>query len=741
MGRTVKVLGFNISRASAKSTSDVEPRQADGQGIYSPIFNRLQPRIVAPGLYEALREAIPVLDAAIDRLNTIDGTPVIVGEDERIVAAANEWAENVRVNDIQRGLPAFSMAWRNEVHEQGFGIGEYLESSDGRDIERLRVADSKGIAFSREESGELGWWYNPSTPLRHRIHNTGKESVQALLEDRASANIATSVLTGGSVSYKKIDPINKVYLAYRTENGDPYGVSLLRSMPFVAKILLTIENSISNTFERFGDPDYHVSYKSSSRVSSEQLEERRQKIATDFTSAITAKRKGQSADFVTAVDKDSDMTVQIIGANGQVIEVEMPARHVLEQIVAKTGLPPWVLGLIWGTSERLAKFQSEMLRQESDTRTEFERLELERIVAAMLRSRGYTWSNETIEIERNGHKRRVRKAWRVEFIKPNLSDMEAQARANFMNAQAEAVRSGSGSGPVSLESSDPVTGAKNVIHLHGYQPMASAIKGHPPRDPNGVRNLETRPIDNPALDRVENDAIAGINDEWDASIEHLVRAFGLSSDTKAGMTTEGFTFTDADKKTLSDELTAFVTAIFENEGTGQGAMAQAFARAWAQGVIDGYTMQGQKGPAGDLNNDAAVAEMMKTSRSRFTTWLDNDLTPKVHNILQAGADAGDPPAAIARALRDEMGGAKYRWERIARSEIAMAHDDAKRGEWQAEIDAGLIDDAFDFIPAPNACPVCMSKAAGNPYTLATLPRVVVDTHPSDRCTTGPASPK
>lgn len=747
----MRVLGLNITRASNRDDSELVSRPANGQGMWSQVFNHLQPRVVAPGLYEALREAIPVLDAAIDRTVTVDGTPVIVGDDEKLVSEISTWAENVTVNDIQKGLPTFSASLRNEAHEQGCAIGEFVSNSRGNDIERLRVADSKGIAFSRGKDNELQWWYNPATPLRHRIHNTGKESVQALLEDRASANVAGSVLTGGANSYTRLNPINKVYLAYRTENADPYGVSMFRSMPFVAKILLTIQNSIGNTFERFGDPSYHVSYKAAGRVNSTELEARRTTIAKEFLKAITAKRTGQSGDFITAVDKDSDMKVEIIGANGETIDVEMPARHVLEQIVAKSGLPAWMLGLHFSTAERLARFQSEMLKQESDTRTEFERLELERVVAAMLRLRGRAWSDDTVEIERNGHKQRVRKAWRVEFIKPNLSDMEAQARANFMNAQAESVRAGNGSQAMTVESTSP-DGAKNSLHFDGQDARMPRALGcvraaHPVFRPV---NLETRPIDNPAMDQIEKDALAGLMDDWDESTDYIIRALGLESvdqhdvqvaqvsrsqETGAtnGMTPEGFTLTEKDKELIADEMAVFILASVDNGALNQGPLAKAYIRAWAQGVLDAATRSGLESPIGELSNDAAVTRLLQTSQQEFETFIDNKLTQRIYRVLEAGVDAGENPINIAANLRREMGGARWKWEQIARSETAMAWDDAKRSEWDSEIADGLIEDLFDFVPAPDGCPQCQSKAANNPQPLNKTPKPVVNTHPSCRC--------
>ncbi|WP_167631574.1 hypothetical protein [Mariprofundus ferrooxydans] len=727
----MRLLGLNITRA--RNSGTVSAGQINhsgfGQGIWSPMFGQLQPRSTPPGLYEALREALPILDAAIDRLITIDGTPVIVGDNDALVNEISEWAANVEVNDADtmHGLPAFARQLRNETHEQGFSVGEYVQTS--RDVPRLNVADSKAISFGRNSSGNLRTFYNRLTPLRQQLNNNGRAKQQDILQDRFSSSVATSQLTNlpGVI---ELEMRNKVYMAWHIENGDPYGVSMMRPLPFVAKSLLTIQNGLLNSWERFGDPSYHIRYKASGRVSPEELTKRKDTISTEFASIIAGKRLGESADFVTAVDKDSDVNIKIIGHDGQVLEVEMPARHLLEQIVAKTGLPAWMLGLHFSTAERLAKFQSEVLKQESDTRTDLEAPVLERPVAAMLRARGRTWSNE---MARTDDGRLVRRDWRIEYRKPNLADEVAKAQARFMNAQADAVTANAGldKGPITIRT--------------GQDGTSNEITFHPVTRPHGpmaaLNKLEKRPIDNPALDRVENDAISGINAEWDATTEHLIRALGLTDNASNGMTTDGFTFTGADKKLIADEMAAFIAAIFERDGMAQGAMAQAFLRAWAQGVIDGYTMQSLNAPVGELSNDAAVAKLMETSTKSFSTWIDNKLTPRIHNVLSAAVESGENPLTTAASLRREFGGAKWKWEQIARSEVALTHADAKHEEWRAEIDDGAVPDAFDWIPAPDACPVCQALTSGNPYTLAALPKPVASTHPSDRCTTAPAAPK
>lgn len=735
---------WHAVRNRAAAESDYSTRSPNGQGAYTPLFNAFVPRTFQPELIEALREALPILDGLIDRLVTLDGVPVIVGEDAALVDEISAWAKNVQVNDVQTGLTAFSHAVRNEVHEQGFNLPEYVLSDNGRDVARLNVPDSKALRCGRDKDGKLEWYFNPMLSLTRGISD-----IQQVLESRQASSVSHTMYSGRASLFRKLDMSNKAYMAYTVENGDPYGVSRLRSMPFVAKTLLTIENGIANTHERFGDPSYHVDYKAAGRVAGDELINRKNALHNDFTTAINAKRDGKSSDFVTAVDKDSNVEIKVIGADGQTLSIEEPSRHLLEQIVGKGGVAAWLLGLHFSTSERLAKFQTEIMKQESDTRTNIEAEMLEGIVIQMLRARGRTWSDETTLLEDG---RRVRKAWRIEFLKPNLADMVAQAQAKFMNAQADAVRANAGvdaadtAATVAASTGQDNAQADDSTAQAGDAILAAALKAahqqtnhthaHHNQD---IVALETRPLDNPALDTIEKDALKGVFAEWDTTTSHILRSLGLAStnDPSNAMIGEGFTFTQADKDMIANEVASFVTNILENEGLSQGVLAQAYIRAWALGVIDGYTRSGLNQPSGEMNNDAAVSQLLKTSNQEFATFIDNKLTPRIHRVLEAGAAAGENPINIAANLKREMGGATWKLEQIARSEIAMAWDDAKRGEWQAEIADGAIDDLFDFIPAPDGCPQCQGQAVGNPRKLSATPKPVVDTHPSCRCDVAP----
>lgn len=47
-----------------------------------------------------------------------------------------------------------------------------------------------------------------------------------------------------------------------------------------------------------------------------------------------------------------------------VLDSEVPVRQILEQVVAKTGIPPFMLGLSWSSTERMSSQQADMLTTE-----------------------------------------------------------------------------------------------------------------------------------------------------------------------------------------------------------------------------------------------------------------------------------------------------------------------------------------------------------------------------------------
>lgn len=72
---------------------------------------------------------------------------------------------------------------------------------------------------------------------------------------------------------------------------------------------------------------------------------------------------GSVSDFVAV----GNVEIRVIGAHSPILDTEVPVRQLLEQIIAKLGVPPFLLGLHWSTTERMSKQQADLLTSEAGT--------------------------------------------------------------------------------------------------------------------------------------------------------------------------------------------------------------------------------------------------------------------------------------------------------------------------------------------------------------------------------------
>jgi hypothetical protein len=432
--------GGGTKFTSSGGTIRAAERERQALGPWSGTLGQFQARVVNPHLYEALREALPPLDGGIEALVALDGIVRVGGTNKRLVADVRAFIESVPVNDAQFGLQAVYSGMGNEQYEQGFAVSEWVPSKDGRDIAGIRIADSKGVHFLRDKGGLRTFYRPPGVPAAGR--RDGTDQAERILRGTAAAATVDSQWLLGR-GFAELDTRRLIYAVHAPEADNPYGTSKLRSVEFVSQIILAIENATDQTWRRFGDPVFDVLYKTKSKVASDptKLEERKRAIANNLAAALDAKRKGNSADFVNAVGADDDLTVRVLGASDQVLQIEMPARHLLEQILAKFRIASWVLGYTWNASDRSADGQAEMMLMDGKNRWESRRPYLQRLVETWLRLRGKTWSAGD---------------WFLEQEVPSLRDMLKTAQADFLRAQTVLMLSGAGSPTAAAEpGSDP----------------------------------------------------------------------------------------------------------------------------------------------------------------------------------------------------------------------------------------------------------------------------------------------
>ena len=704
--QTVPMTGIDehtVRKSPQQSSSGWQLRPNDGQGMYTGYFSSYVPRKVEADFYEFLRESIPVIDAAIQRLTELDGHLVVRGNNDALVEEIQEWMDSITVNDIQKGILSFDQCFTSEAHEQGFGVSEFVTNRQRNDIVGLRVADSKFIKFTRTQAG---------------------------LEISQKGN--------DDNGYRVLKPDNLMYFSINNENQNPYGTSLMRSCEFVSKALVTIQNSVLNVWERFGDPSFSLIYKTSKRDGKDHAA-RRARLESDLKTAIMAKRAGKSGDFVYAIDKDSDVVIKVIGADNQVLEMEAPARHMTEQIVAKTGLPPWMLGLHWSTTERLSDAEANMLLASVKTRQAAKMPLYRNLVRNLLLLRGRTWK---------------RGDWDIEWAQVNLHDILKQAQAGFLSAQAEmmrpddkAVKSLSGTPEFEIK-------IKKGCACCGKYATGNRLAG------NGVKEL-SRPVPWPELDEVEDNFERELKYDWSVLTAHIFTILKLPVDDLEAVPKpvpreeqlatvrsgarypglavgkvpgdipdiEAFVFSVEQRAAIMSELETF-NGKYDWRAE-NSAVRWYYGQSYSLGLVQAARLIGKDRPILDIiKNREVFKKLVKTGfklvKDNATKGIITEIIPE----MEAQMIAGTNPRHVAKRLRERFGKTNSDWERLARTEMSVAAERAKIDEWKEWQTKKVT-----FVIAPDSCPVCISLEGE--YDIGNAPVPGTDTHPRCRCTLAP----
>jgi len=724
----MKILGIEIKRANRKAAADISTqpqiRQNPSQGWMTQWFNNYYMRKVSGDFYEILREGIPIIDSAIRRLISLNGTIKIIGDNAAIVRALEDFCLHVPVNDKQKGIHAFLENASNETFEQGFALAEFVATKDMKDIAGLRVADSKQIIFRKNEDGQAEAWYRFPGYAPARTWSQPESIVQQIL----TATYSQAVWING-LWEEKLNPENKLYFSINNENSDPYGVSIMRSMEFCSKILMTIQNSLANVWERFGDPIYHVNYKTTRKdTGGDDVESRRQKLQTAFENAINAKRAGKSADLVTAVNADADIVITVVGHDNQILQIDAPARHVLEQIVSKTNLPAWMLGIYWSTTERMATLEVESALQDAKIRQLSMMPEFLRLFSVYLKLRGFTWKTITTDAEKPGD-------WGMIFETPNLRDLVSQAQARFLNAQADMMQSGVLQNPKSDVNIDGASVEINGMKFPVYPPLHPSQEGNKCRCEQLTKEL-SRTMPWPELDQVEVEYEERLKKDWrglqDKTFEILKLEIQNPKSEKHSLSAElsgkgddVFDFSDDQRKSIMDALKKYL-GIYDLQDA-DSPVRWSYGQAYSLGLIQAAKLLGKQRPILDIIANKEVFD--EIARNGFKLVKDNATMAIVDEIIPAIEEQlgeGVNPKDVARKLERLFGDKNSDWERLARSEMSMAAENAKIDEWEAW---GV--KKARFAPAPDACPICMALAGD--YDIGDVPVPVEKTHPRCRC--------
>lgn len=282
-------------------------------------LNTYTPMSVNNRVYSALRESVPVIDAAIMKIIRLLNDFRFETGNQSVDIRMNDFFEKINVGGNQTGIYAFVSTYLSELLTYGSAIGEM-------------IADDYGF---------------------YALYNGELESLEV---KRAANNLDVEFYNSGE-KLKNQDLI--LFSALNPKPGRILGTSLLQGLPFISDVLLTIYNTIGENWEHAGNLRYAVTYKPSGDIESgNYAAERANQIGKAWQEAMSSKEAVK--DFVAV----GDVSVKVIGADSNVLSSEIPVRQLMEQIIAKTGLPPYMLGISWSTTERMSTQQADMLTTE-----------------------------------------------------------------------------------------------------------------------------------------------------------------------------------------------------------------------------------------------------------------------------------------------------------------------------------------------------------------------------------------
>jgi len=357
---------------------------ANAERSFDNSLFRLAPHgsAVEYSLYDALRANLPIIDAAIGKIVRLTGDFRLKAEDQSVQPQLDRFAMEVPVGISGVSINTFADMYLDSLLTYGKAIAEILPDKNQRTVSGLWVADS----------------------TRFRIDTgPGKTDLQIThISDKNDTLLNTDRM---------------LYTALNPSPRHPEGVSVLRGLPSLSNILMRIYECVGQNFDRVGNVRYAVTYNPSDDADKAFAKERAMEIAKEWSSGMNAAKSGNVKDFVAV----GDVQIKVIGAENQLIDTEVPVRQLLEQLISKLSIPPFLLGLNWSSTERMSSQQADILTSE----LEYYR----RLLTPVLRKIGLTF------LRLNG----IGCGVSVEWANINLQDEEALAKARLYNAQAEQI--------------------------------------------------------------------------------------------------------------------------------------------------------------------------------------------------------------------------------------------------------------------------------------------------------------
>lgn len=275
-------------------------------------------------LFDRLRYAVPVIDAAIMKIIRLTGGFRLVSSDERWQEQLDRFCDTVPVGLTGTSLGCFADAFLDSMLTYGSAVGEIVIDEEGRRIAGLWNGDATSTVVSAGTS-----------PFERRYAVRRQDG-----------------------SLRQVAHPERILYASLTN-----GRSLLRGLPAMSSILLRIYQCIGQNYDRAGNVRYAVTYKPQSGASDiASTREHAMQIAREWADGMNSAKYGRVKDFVAVGDVD----IKVIGADNKLFDTNVPVRQIMEQIISKLSIPPFLLGLNWSSTERMSSQQADILTSELD---------------------------------------------------------------------------------------------------------------------------------------------------------------------------------------------------------------------------------------------------------------------------------------------------------------------------------------------------------------------------------------
>lgn len=378
--------GFNLAIFKLRKKENVSvPVLASNGSLtsqpFSLIDSYLPSKNIQYDLYDSLREAVPVIDAAIYKIVRLTGGFRVETADKRMNRILDEFVKDVSTDAGQCSLQTFIDTYFEQLLTYGIAVGEMITDEDGK-VKYLYNADCRNITLKRNSK---------------------------------SFNEVDVCSTDGITETPAVHQERIVYSTLNANAGSLTGNSILKGLPFVSSVLLKIFNSVGQNWERIGNVRFAVTYKpGEDGASKAYAKERALTIADEWGKAM---KSSEVRDFIAV----GDVEIKTIGADNQILDSEIPVKQMLEQIIAKLSLPPFMLGLSWSTTERMSQQQADTLTSELEFYRRILTPVIKKICKMHLRAYGYT------------------KSVNVVWDDITLKDMLDEANARYLNAKADEI--------------------------------------------------------------------------------------------------------------------------------------------------------------------------------------------------------------------------------------------------------------------------------------------------------------